>query len=60
MRCCGARRALDATFGTGTQQKVTDLLLGLDAPSPDDKAVLDLFGAKKFIATQNSSDFDLK
>jgi len=46
LRCCGARRALDATFGTGTQQKVTDLLLGLDAPSPDDKAVLDLFGAK--------------
>jgi len=32
----------------------------LTAPSPDDKAVLDLFGAKKFVATQNSSDFDLK
>ena len=50
-----ARPDLDATFGTGTQQKVTDLLLGLDAANPDDKAVLDLFGAKKFIATQNSS-----
>lgn len=50
-----ARPDMDATFGAGTQQKITNLLLGLDVANPDDKAVLDLFGAKKFIATQNSN-----
>lgn len=50
-----ARPDLDTTFGAGTQQKVTDLLLGLDAAKAEDKAVLDLFGAKKFITTQNSN-----
>jgi len=50
-----ARPDLDTTFGAGTQQKVTDLLVGLDAAKAEDKAVLDLFGAKKFITTQNSN-----
>ena len=50
-----ARPDIDETFGTGTTQKVTDLLLGLDASRPADAEVLDLFGAKKFITTQNSN-----
>jgi phosphonate transport system substrate-binding protein len=50
-----ARPDLDSTFGAGTQQKVTDLLFGLDPATAEDKSVLDLFGAKKFIATENAS-----
>lgn len=50
-----ARPDLDTTFGAGTQQKVTDLLFGLDTANADDKKILDLFGAKKFIATESSN-----
>lgn len=50
-----ARPDLDTTFGAGTQQKITDLLFGLDTANADDKKILDLFGAKKFIATESSN-----
>ncbi len=50
-----ARPDLDETFGTGTTQKVTDVLLGLDASRSEDAEVLDLFGAKKFVTTENSN-----
>ncbi|MEO5851448.1 MAG: putative selenate ABC transporter substrate-binding protein, partial [Nocardioides sp.] len=46
-----ARPDLDEVFGAGTQQAVTDLLLGLDVSKPDDAAILELFGAQSFIAT---------
>lgn len=49
------RPDVDAVFGAGTTQKITDLLLGLDPSNSDDATVLDLFGAKKFIATTNAS-----
>jgi phosphonate transport system substrate-binding protein len=49
-----ARPDLDETFGAGTTRSITDRLLGLDAADPNDKAVLDLFGATKFVATDNA------
>ena len=49
------RPDVDEVFGAGTTQKVTDLLLGLDASRPEDSDVLDLFGAKRFVATKNSN-----
>ena len=48
-----ARPDVDDQFGAGTIQKIIDLLLGLDVAKPEDKTVLDLFGAEKFIATSN-------
>jgi phosphonate transport system substrate-binding protein len=50
-----ARPDLDATFGAGATQKITDLLLGLDVGMPEDAKILELFGAQRFIATQNSN-----
>ncbi|MEO5610660.1 MAG: putative selenate ABC transporter substrate-binding protein, partial [Ornithinibacter sp.] len=50
-----ARPDLDEVLGAGTTKKITDALLALDVSKPDDAAVLDLFGAKKFIPTQNSN-----
>jgi phosphonate transport system substrate-binding protein len=50
-----ARPDIDETFGVGVTEKVTDLLLGLDAGTPEDKAILDLFGAMKFVTTENSN-----
>jgi phosphonate transport system substrate-binding protein len=41
--------------GAGTTQAITDLLLGLDAANPQDAEILELFGAKRFIATKNSN-----
>ena len=49
------RPDVDELFGAGTTQKVTDLLLGLDASRPEDAAVLDLFGAERFVTTKNSN-----
>lgn len=49
-----ARPDLDARFGTGTTQSITDLLLGLDVSKPDDADILKLFGAQSFIATTNA------
>lgn len=50
-----ARPDIDDTFGAGTQQKMVDLLLSLDAADPDDAKILDLFGAEKFIPTTNDA-----
>ena len=50
-----ARPDLDKVFGDGTTTKITDFLFGLDDADEDDAKILDLFGAKSFIATQNSN-----
>lgn len=50
-----ARPDIDQVFGAGTEAAVRSFLLGLDQSKPDDAAILDLFGAKKFIPTQNSN-----
>lgn len=50
-----ARPDLDQNYGAGTTAKITDALLGLKASVPDDKAILDLFGAMSFIPTKNSN-----
>jgi len=50
-----ARPDLDQKYGAGTTQKISDALLGLKASVPDDKAILDLFGAMSFIPTKNSN-----
>jgi len=49
------RPDVDDTFGTGTAQAIKDLLFGLDPSKPDDAAILELFGAKSFIPTQNGN-----
>lgn len=49
------RPDLDKTLGAGMTTKVTDLILGLDITKPDDAAILKLFGAQKFVPTQNSN-----
>ncbi len=50
-----ARPDLDEVYGDGTQQAVTDLLLGLDTADPDDREILDLFGAESFVPTENGN-----
>jgi phosphonate transport system substrate-binding protein len=55
-----ARPDLDEKFGEGTQQKVTDLLLGLDPSDEDDAKILELFGAESFIETKNSNYDQIK
>ena len=49
------RPDLDQTHGAGTTAKVTALLVGLDPAKPDDAAILDLFGAKRFVPTKNAN-----
>lgn len=50
-----ARPDLDETFGTGTQEKVLNLLLGLDQSNDADAELLKLFGATSFVRTENSA-----
>ncbi|MEQ4722240.1 putative selenate ABC transporter substrate-binding protein [Nonomuraea sp. B19D2] len=50
-----ARPDLDDRFGKGATRAVTDMLLGLNVSDPADKAILDLFGATSFIATDNAN-----
>jgi phosphonate transport system substrate-binding protein len=50
-----ARPDLDEVFGDGTTMKVTDFLLGLDDADEDDAEILELFGAKSFITTEDSN-----
>jgi phosphonate transport system substrate-binding protein len=50
-----ARPDLDERFGRGTTQSMIDMLLGLTASNPADKAVLDLFGATSFVSTANAN-----
>jgi phosphonate transport system substrate-binding protein len=49
------RPDLDARFGTGTTQSITDLLLGLDASKPGDADILKLFSAESFLPTKNAN-----
>jgi phosphonate transport system substrate-binding protein len=49
------RPGVDDKFGAGTVQAVTDLLFGLDVSKPDDAAILGLFGAARFIPTENGN-----
>ena len=42
-------------YGSGTRDKITGLLFGLDPAKPDDKTILELFGAPAFVATMNSN-----
>jgi len=50
-----ARPDIDEKFGSGTEEKIKDLLFGLDPGSPEDAAILDLFGATSFVPTENSN-----
>jgi phosphonate transport system substrate-binding protein len=50
-----ARPDLDSVAGAGTTQRITDLLLGLNAANQQDAEMLKLFGATRFIATKNSN-----
>jgi phosphonate transport system substrate-binding protein len=42
----------DERFGEGFTERVTRALLSLDASAPEDRKILDLFGAKRFIPTK--------
>ncbi|WP_456077709.1 putative selenate ABC transporter substrate-binding protein [Kineococcus indalonis] len=42
-------------LGEDLPQQLSDYFLGLTVADPDDAAVLDLFGARRFIATQESN-----
>ncbi len=48
------RQALDR-LGEELPQRLSDYFLGLSIEDPDDAAVLELFGAQRFIATQESN-----
>lgn len=50
-----ARPDLDQVYGSGTLAKVKNLLFGLTADNADDAKILDLFGATKFVPTENSA-----
>lgn len=49
------RPDVDEVHGAGTRQRIVDLLLGLNAADPDDQQILELFGAKRFIPTENGN-----
>ncbi len=46
---------VEQRYGTGFIAKIQQALFNLDASKPDQKAILDLFGAKKFVPTQPSN-----
>jgi phosphonate transport system substrate-binding protein len=49
------RPDVDERFGAGFVEKVRAALLELDANVPEQRAILELFGAEKFIPTQNAN-----
>jgi phosphonate transport system substrate-binding protein len=49
-----ARPDIDETFGAGTQERVLDLLLGLDREVAEDAEILELFGAESFVETEDA------
>ena len=49
------RDKLDETYGDGFTDEVQAALLNLDASDPEQAEILDLFGAEKFIETENSN-----
>lgn len=46
---------VEERYGDGFIEQVQAALIGLDASEPEDKVVLDLFGAEQFIPTQNEN-----
>ena len=48
-------KAVDDKFGEGFTRKIQIALLKLDKNDPDQAAILDLFGAEKFIETKNEN-----
>ena len=50
-----AQPALDAKYGNGFHDALSALILGLSADDPKAAAILELFGAKKFMTTQPSN-----
>ncbi|MDY7102776.1 MAG: putative selenate ABC transporter substrate-binding protein [Actinomycetota bacterium] len=50
-----ARPELDERFGDGFTDAVTTAFTALDAADPDDAAILELFGAGAFIATEDEN-----
>ncbi len=49
------RPDIDERLGEGATDAFVEALLSLDAADPDDAAILDLFGAGSFIATENAN-----
>lgn len=47
--------AVDEEFGEGFTEKIQAALLNLDASNPEQAEILELFGADKFIETQNEN-----
>ncbi len=47
--------SVDERFGAGFSEKVQQAFLKLDPSDPTQAEILDLFGAKKFIATENEN-----
>ena len=50
-----ARPDLDKRFGKGFNRALREAILALDSKKPAQRAVLELFGAKKFVPTQGSN-----
>ena len=50
-----AQPGLDAKYGAGFRDELTKLILGLNGDDPKAAAILELFGAKKFVTTQPSN-----
>ena len=49
------REKLDETYGEGFTDEIQAALLKLDASDPEQAEILDLFGAEKFIETENDN-----
>lgn len=54
------RPDLEQNFGAGFTDKVKQAFLSLDAADPEQKEILDLFGAQKFIETKNENYADIE
>jgi phosphonate transport system substrate-binding protein len=50
-----ARPDLDRRFGKGFTQRFQNALLKLDSKNPEQKEILELFGANRFISTNNQN-----
>lgn len=49
------RPDLDERYGEGATSAITEALLGLDIDDPDDAAILELFGASRFVPTSSEN-----
>jgi phosphonate transport system substrate-binding protein len=52
--------AVDERYGEGFSEKVQQALLQLDPANPEQKEILDLFGATSFISTTNENYADIE